>query len=141
MQKVVLITGATDGIGLETARMLVELGHHVIVHGRNPSKLEEVLSQLQALPADTKIESIVADLSNLRSISAMVSEIAKRFGKIDVLINNAGVFSTPNALTPDGLDVRFMVNTIAPYYLTKELLPLIESLVASSTFLQQHKLP
>jgi len=55
----------------------------------------------------------------------MVTEVAERFGKLDVFINNAGVFATPNSRTQEGLDVRFAVNTIAPYMLTKELLPLL----------------
>ncbi|WP_425318970.1 SDR family NAD(P)-dependent oxidoreductase [Vibrio panuliri] len=125
MQKIIVVTGATDGIGLETAKMLVEQGHHLVVHGRNPQKTTDVVTKLQALSNQAKVESVVADLSNLKSVTAMVSELAERFGKIDVLINNAGVFSTGNPITNDGLDVRFVVNTIAPYYLTKELLPLL----------------
>ncbi|WP_162048516.1 SDR family NAD(P)-dependent oxidoreductase [Vibrio taketomensis] len=127
MQKVILVTGATDGIGFETAKMLVEQNHHLIVHGRSAAKVEDVVNKLQALHGNAKVESVVADLSNLKAVTAMVTEIAERFGKIDVLINNAGVYSTPHTITDDGLDVRFVVNTIAPYYLTKELLPLLSS--------------
>ncbi|OLQ94564.1 oxidoreductase [Vibrio ponticus] len=125
MQKVILITGATDGIGFVTATMLVEQGHHVIVHGRNPAKIEQAVAKLSALSADAQVESIAADLSDLKSVSDMIAEVCERFGKIDVLINNAGVYSTPHTITKEGLDVRFVVNTLAPYYLTKELLPLL----------------
>ncbi|MGY3572324.1 SDR family NAD(P)-dependent oxidoreductase [Vibrio paucivorans] len=123
MQKRILITGATDGIGYETAKALVELGHHVIVHGRSQSKLDTVTNQLSVFG---KVESVLADLSNLDAVANMAYEVQQRFGTLDVLINNAGVFSTPSPVTPEGLDVRFVVNTIAPYQLTKALLPLIE---------------
>lgn len=125
MQKVILITGATDGIGLETSKSLLALGHHIIVHGRNSDKVASVVKRLQQSSSSTPIESIVADLSNLKSVTQMITEVAERFGKIDVLINNAGVYRSQNRLTVDELDVRFVVNTIAPYHLTKQLLPLL----------------
>lgn len=124
MQKIILITGSTDGIGLETAKMLVADGHHVIVHGRNEAKVQNVEQSLIEMNAGN-VESIVADLSSVKAVKQMVAEVAERFGKLDVIINNAGVFATPNSRTQEGLDVRFAVNTIAPYMLTKELLPLL----------------
>lgn len=124
MQKIILITGSTDGIGLETAKMLVADGHHVIVHGRNEAKVQNVEQSLIEMNAG-KVESIVADLSSVKAVKQMVAEVAERFGKLDVIINNAGVFATPKSRTQEGLDVRFAVNTIAPYMLTKELLPLL----------------
>ncbi|WP_260261424.1 SDR family NAD(P)-dependent oxidoreductase [Vibrio intestinalis] len=123
--KTILLTGATDGIGFETAKQLVELGHHVVLHGRNSAKLAQVEQELTALNSEAKVETVVADLSNLAAVHDMVAEIAQRFGRIDVLINNAGVFTTNQTVTPEGLDVRFVVNTVAPYLLTKELLPLL----------------
>ncbi len=125
MQKVILITGSTDGIGLETAKLLLEKGHNVIIHGRNDVKVQSIEKELSE-PVTGKVESVVADLSSLSNVNDMVVEIAERFGKLDVLINNAGIFSAPNTRTGEGLDVRFMVNTIAPYVLTKSLLPLFD---------------
>ena len=125
MQKTILVTGSTDGIGLETARMLVQLGHNVILHGRNPEKLEEVARTLSALSDCGRVESYVADLSRMAAVEELAAAVAEKRANIDVLINNAGVFSTPDPITPDGLDVRFAVNTIAPYLLTKMLLPLL----------------
>lgn len=125
MKKVILITGATDGIGLETAKFLVTQGHHVIAHGRNQAKLEQLERELNAL-GKGKLETILADLSSIQVVDHMVTEVAERFGKLDILINNAGVFVTDNTRTLDGLDVRFAVNTIAPYVLTEELLPLFD---------------
>jgi NAD(P)-dependent dehydrogenase (short-subunit alcohol dehydrogenase family) len=125
MQKTILITGSTDGIGLETARMLVSAGHTVLLHGRNPSKLEEAERTLSALPGGARVESYLADLSRMDDVEALAQAVAAKHSGLDVLINNAGVYKTSDPVTPQGLDVRFMVNTIAPYLLTKRLLPLM----------------
>lgn len=127
MQKKILITGSTDGIGLETAKMLVSAGHHVLLHGRNPAKLEDVEKALSALPDGGPVESHVADLSDMADVAALAAAVADRHATLDVLINNAGVYKTPDPITRDGLDVRFAVNTIAPYLLTKRLLPLMNA--------------
>lgn len=126
MQKTILVTGSTDGIGLETARMLVSQGHHVLLHGRNPVKLEEVESTLSAHEGGGRIESYVADLSRMDDVEALAKAVTERHAKLDVLINNAGIFKTPQTVTQEGLDVRFAVNTIAPYLLTQRLLPLLD---------------
>ncbi len=125
MQKAILITGSTDGIGLETARMLVSLGHNVLLHGRNPAKLEKVEKTLSALPDGGRVESYVSDLSRMADVEALAKAVAERHVKLDVLINNAGVFRSTELVTQDGLDTRFVVNTIAPYLLTLRLIPLL----------------
>jgi NAD(P)-dependent dehydrogenase (short-subunit alcohol dehydrogenase family) len=127
VQKTIFVTGSTDGIGLETAKMLVSKGHKVLIHGRSPAKLEKAQKSLSALPDGGQVESYVADLSRIVDVEALVKAVAEKNARLDVLINNAGVYSAPDPITRDGLDVRFAVNTIAPYLLTKGLLPLIES--------------
>jgi len=127
MQKTILITGSTDGIGLETAKILVSQGHNVLIHGRNLSKIEEVKNILSDLNAKGTIESYQADLSDLSAVLDLAEAVTKKHDKIDVLINNAGIFKTPKPITADGLDVRFVVNTIAPFLLTQKLLPLMDS--------------
>ncbi|MEM7064691.1 MAG: SDR family NAD(P)-dependent oxidoreductase [Cyanobacteria bacterium P01_B01_bin.77] len=123
MAKTILITGATDGIGLETAKMLVAMGHHILLHGRNPLKLEEVEKTLSS--DGGMVESYVADLSLMANVEALAKAVTQKHTKLDVLINNAGVYNAANPITPDGLDIRFAVNAIAPYLLTKRLLPLL----------------
>ena len=125
MEKTILVTGATDGIGLETTRMLILSGHTVILHGRNPEKLEKVKKGLSTLPGGGTAKSHLSDLSRLTDIDAFSAAVAERHERLDVLINNAGIYSAPDPVTPDGLDVRFAVNTIAPYLLTQRLLPLL----------------
>ena len=123
MQKTILITGSTDGIGLETAKNLVALGHNVLIHGRNSAKLEAAQKTLLELNGSGNIESYLADLSKLSEVKALAKNVAERHKKFDVLINNAGVFKTTRPITEEGMYVRFVVNAIAPYMLTKELLP------------------
>ena len=126
MKKTILITGSTDGIGLETAKKLLSEGHKVLIHGRDANKLAIIKEQLSNLTSET-IENYVADLSNLEDVIKLATMIKQNHRKIDVVINNAGVYKTANVITKDGFDARFMVNTIAPYLLTKELLEILDS--------------
>jgi len=105
--------------------LLVSLGHHVLLHGRTPAKLERVERELSELSGGGRVESFAADLSDLTQVEALAEAVAARCPRLDVLINNAGVYATPHPITKDGLDVRFVVNTIAPYLLTQKLLPLL----------------
>ena len=122
MQKTVLITGSTDGIGLETAKLILQQGHRVLLHGRNAHKLEKVQQDLSKLG---EVESYVADLSDMQQVRGLASAVAKNHRKLDILINNAGVYKTPHAHNQNGLDMRFAVNTLAPYVLTSALLPYV----------------
>ncbi|MGI9471733.1 MAG: SDR family NAD(P)-dependent oxidoreductase [Rubripirellula sp.] len=125
--KSILLTGATDGIGRETAQTLVSLGHRVLLHGRDGAKLDRVERALSELSSEAQIETYVADLSRLPDVELLAKSVSERHDRLDALINNAGVFVVPDSLTPDGLDVRFAVNTIAPWLLTQRLLPLLGS--------------
>lgn len=124
MQKKILLTGATDGIGLATAKVLVKEGHQLLLHGRNSEKLAAVANDLSALNAGP-VESYVADLSSLSDVLSLAQAVTTKHDQLDVLINNAGILKTPQPITADGLDIRFVVNTLAPYLLTQKLLPLL----------------
>ena len=133
MKKTILVTGATDGIGYETAKKLVEQGHHVLIHGRSEDKLNKVFEQLKTLLSvssneqsnEQSIEKYRADLSDLNQVRALAQAILQQHDRLDVLINNAGIFKTNNPITATGQDVRFVVNTLAPYILTQALLPIM----------------
>lgn len=114
----IFITGATDGIGLETAKKLKSLGHNVILHGRSSEKLSALKDELSA-------QAYEADLSDFNQVKDMITKILKEQTSIDILINNAGVYKTPKTKTKDNLDIRFSVNTISPYLITTKLLSLI----------------
>jgi NAD(P)-dependent dehydrogenase (short-subunit alcohol dehydrogenase family) len=125
--KTILITGASDGIGLATAHKLAAQGHTLLLHGRSPGKLAAAATALSALPGVGHISTYVADLSSLGAVDQLGQAITTEHRHLDVLINNAGILKTPNTRTADGLDVRFAVNTIAPYRLTQRLLPLLST--------------
>jgi len=125
VNKTVLITGSTDGIGLATAKTLAKQGHTILLHGRSDTKLAVSRELLLELTSEDKVEVYAADLSVMSDVERLASAIIDRNKPLDILINNAGVFVVPETKSTDGLDVRFVVNTIAPYLLTKRLLPLL----------------
>ncbi|ATW05090.1 SDR family NAD(P)-dependent oxidoreductase [Sphingorhabdus sp. YGSMI21] len=126
MTKTILITGSTDGIGLETAKALSQSGHNILLHGRNAAKLADAKATLEAIAGHGSVETYVADLSDMADVEALAAAVMARHDRIDVLINNAGVFAVPDPRTAAGLDIRFAVNTIAPYLLTRRLLPILD---------------
>lgn len=124
--KVVLITGSTDGIGRETARQLARLGAAIILHGRNHQNGPEIRDQLKRETGNEFIDYFNADLSKREKIHALADHVKSRYGVLDVLIHNAGVFMTERKLTHEGLEMTFAVNHLAPFILTGLLLPCLK---------------
>lgn len=125
MVKTIVITGSTDGIGKLAAIKLAKEGHHLYLHGRNSKKLDRVIKEIKALSANEHIKGFVADFSDLEAVKEMGQEMNKELSKIDVLINNAGIYKSATAKNKEGLDIRLVVNYFAPYLLTNALLPLL----------------
>ena len=123
MSKTILITGSTDGIGLEASKKLAEQGHRVLLHGRNPEKLQKVADELSSIG---EVESYIADLTDMGAVRHMAKEISDKHETLDVLMNNAGILKSPVALTKYGIDIRFVVNSFAPCLLTTLLLKLLK---------------
>ena len=120
MTKTILITGATDGIGRLTAPKLAADGHTVLLHGRSEAKLAKAAQAVGGNPKTYR-----ADLSDMSDVAALAKAVIADTPKLDVLINNAGILKTPQTETAAGRDIRFDVNTIAPYILTRALLAIM----------------
>lgn len=124
--KTIFITGSTDGIGKLTAIELAKQGHSVFVHGRNTQKLENTILEIQEITGNKNTNGFLADLSDLNSVKKMALQIEEEVSHIDVLINNAGVFKSKTSSNANGIDIRFVVNYLAPFLLTKKLIPLLQ---------------
>lgn len=124
--KTILITGSTDGIGKLAATKLAIEGHQIILHGRNCEKLRKTIAEIKEISSNDKIDGFVSDLSDFESIKKMITELSEKVPKIDVLVNNAGVFKSSIQSNKDGLDLRYAVNYFAPYLLTYGLMPLLK---------------
>jgi retinol dehydrogenase-12 len=120
--KVCLITGATSGIGLVTARELARRGARVLLVGRNREKCASVVQQIQAQTGSRQVEALLADLSSRAEVRRLAREVLERTGRLDVLVNNAGGIWMQRQETVDGLEMTFAVNHLACFLLTLLLL-------------------
>jgi len=123
--KTILITGSTDGIGKQAALELAELGVRVILHGRNKSKVKQVLQEIEQKTGNDQLDFFLADLSSLQQIRTMSAEIQRKYSRLDVLINNAGVAMNKLEISEDGYEMTFAVNHLAVFAFTLLLLDLL----------------
>lgn len=125
--KIVLVTGATDGIGKQTALELAKLGATVLLHGRNPKRLIDAMKDIRAGAPESHLDTFVADFSSLAAVRKMALELEQKYPRLDALINNAGVFMQRRELSRDGYEMTFAVNHLAPFLLTHLCLPLLKA--------------
>jgi len=116
--KTAVVTGGTDGIGLETAMGLAENGYQVILTGRNSSKCESASEKIKSKYSNAKIWNLCADFTNRKQIENAAFFLNNYIKKIDVLINNAGTFETDFHLIENNYEKTFFVNHLAPFYFT-----------------------
>ncbi|HET6485933.1 MAG TPA: SDR family NAD(P)-dependent oxidoreductase [Spirochaetia bacterium] len=127
MQKTVLITGATSGIGLAGAEALARRGWRVLVHGRSDPRVAQALEKLKARVPTGAFEGVSADLGSLSSVAGLAEQVKARTTSLDALWNNAGAVASARATTADGLELQMQVNYLAPYALSLLLLPLLRA--------------
>jgi NAD(P)-dependent dehydrogenase (short-subunit alcohol dehydrogenase family) len=121
-QLVALVTGASSGIGLHTALGLVRAGMRVVMAGRNRARTKAACRFVTETSGSGDIEPLLADFSRLSDVRGLANEILSRHDRLDVLVNNAGLFSPKYRLSAEGFELTFAVNHLAPFLLTNLLL-------------------
>jgi NAD(P)-dependent dehydrogenase (short-subunit alcohol dehydrogenase family) len=134
-QQTILITGATDGLGKQTALALAQQGASVLLHGRSQERLETTRQELQAATGNTNLETYLADFASLEAVRSLAETLQARHPRLDMLINNAaagpGKPESTRELSHDGYELRFAVNYLAPVLLTHLLLPCLRHTLPS----------
>ena len=120
--KTIVITGASDGIGLECASQLAAQGHHLVLVGRNPAKLAKAVERIRSESPTVQVDSFVCDFAVLADVRKLAGDLLAAYPRIDVLVNNAGTVYDKRTLTTDGYESTFAVNHLAPFLLTELLL-------------------
>jgi NAD(P)-dependent dehydrogenase (short-subunit alcohol dehydrogenase family) len=121
--RIAVITGATSGIGLETARVLAGHGAIVVMTGREPGRTQAAADKLRSAQPAGLVETAELDLASLESVRKAAADLTARFPRLDLLINNAGVMMPPYGLTRDGFELQFGTNHLGHFALTGLLLP------------------
>lgn len=131
-QQVILVTGATDGLGRALARELAGWDATVLLHGRDAAKGETTLREIRAATGNERLTIYLADLGSLAEVRRLAEQVLAEHDRLDVLVNNAGIGTGQDGrgereLSEDGCELRFAVNYLAPYLLTRLFEPLLVS--------------
>ncbi len=125
--KVCVVTGATAGIGKETALALAKMGTTVVIVARDAAKASRTADEIEKVAPGAKVDVVLADFARLDAVSAAAREIGARYRAVNVLVNNAGLAMKHRTLSADGYELTFAVNHLAPFLFTRELLPLLQA--------------
>ena len=123
--KVIIITGATSGLGKEATKVLSQKGATIIMAVRNTEKAKAVREEIIKINPNAKIDIRSLDLGSLNSIRLFSDEISKSYNQLDTLINNAGIMFCPYSKTQDGFEIQIGTNHLGPFALTVQLMPLL----------------
>jgi NAD(P)-dependent dehydrogenase (short-subunit alcohol dehydrogenase family) len=123
--KIVVVTGATSGIGFESAKELAALGAHVIMVGRNPEKADAAAAEVRRA-GPGPVDVALADFASLAAVRGLAVDLSRRYHKIDVLLSNAGVYCVRRRVTGDGYEETFAVNHLASFVLLNGMLDLMK---------------
>ena len=120
--RVCLVTGASSGIGRETALALARMGATVIMHGHDPERSAAAVDAVRRASPQGAVELVIADLSSQAGVRRLAAEVLQRHDSLHVLVNNAGVLRMRRTVTVDGLELTFALNHLAYFLLTRLLL-------------------
>jgi NAD(P)-dependent dehydrogenase (short-subunit alcohol dehydrogenase family) len=125
--KIILVTGATSGIGEVTARELARQGAHVILLARNRAKAERTQREIIATTDNSLVDIVIADLSVLQQVREVAAQLHDKYPRLDVLVNNAGLmFGAEREVSADGNEMTLATNHLGPFLLTSLLLDLLQ---------------
>jgi retinol dehydrogenase 12 len=125
--KVVLVTGATNGIGLESAKALAAMGATLVGIGRNLQKCTDVAAQITRTTGNSKVEFLVADLSVQAQVRQLAETFKRKYDRLDVLLNNAGGYFAKREVSKDGIEMTWALNHLNYFLLTDWLLDVIKA--------------
>ena len=128
-QKTIVVTGASDGIGLEAASQLAAQGHHLVMVGRTPAKVEAAAARVRRESPGVPVETFICDFGSLEDVRGLAHDLLAAYPRIDVLVSNAGTVFDKRTVTRDGLEATFQVNHLAGFLLVELLL---DRIVASA---------
>ena len=140
IQKTVLVTGSTDGIGLTTAKHMAKKGYTVLLHGRNQQRIDQAEKEVRKFASSSSVVALPpCDLSTAAGSRQLVRCTCDALGgqPLHVLMNNAGVYSDSKVVTDDGLELTFAVNVLAPFIVSSLLLPHIQDRIVIASSLSQ----
>src|SRR5580704_5017154 len=124
-EQTILVTGATDGLGRELARRLAQGGATVLIHGRSQERIEATIADIAETTGRERLTGYLADLSSLQAVRRFAEDLAASSTPLDALVNNAGVGLPERRMTVEGYEMTFAVNYLAPFLLTRLLLPVL----------------
>ncbi|HYX05542.1 MAG TPA: SDR family NAD(P)-dependent oxidoreductase, partial [Bacteroidales bacterium] len=124
--KIVIITGSTSGLGEEASQVLAGKGAKVIMAVRNIEKGNDVAGKIRNEYPGAEVEVMKLDLSSLNSVKSFAGEFMKKYDRLDILINNAGVMMSPYSKTEDGFEIQMGTNHLGHFALTGHLMPLLK---------------
>ena len=127
MGKICLVTGATSGIGKVTAVALAAQGAHVVITGRSAQKARETVQHIKSETGNEAVDYLLADFSDLQQVRDLAVMFKQRFSQLAVLLNNAGTFFNTRKKTSYGVEETFLVNHLAPFLLTNQLLDILQA--------------
>lgn len=125
--KIALVTGATAGIGLETARGLAKMGAHVVIVGRNEDKAAATVADIRRTTGNQNVEALIGDLALMSEVRSVAAAFKAKFDRLDILVNNVGAIMNKRKVTAEGVEMTWALNHLGYFVMTRELLDVLKA--------------